>query len=588
MERRLAAILAADVVGYTRLMGQDEAGTLRRMTELREEVLHPLIAEHRGRIVKLMGDGLLVVFASVVDSVACALAWQKKVTKHEADGDKDTRLQFRIGINLGDVIVEGDDIHGDGVNIAARLEGLAEPGGIYLSGDAYRQAKGKVEAEFEDMGERELKNVAEPVRVFRIASNGPAPNSIPSPPEALPLPDKPSIAVLPFVNMSGDPEQEYFSDGVTEDIITELSHFKELSVVSRNSSFAFKGKAAVIGEVSEKLKVDYVVEGSIRRAGNSVRITAQLIDAKSDSHIWAERYDRKLEDIFEVQDDVVRRVASTLVGRLEHERQERTKRQSNSQLKAYDLYLRGREHFFNWSVEDNLKARDLLKAAIEVEPEYAAALALSSEVLLRMWLNGWSVGPEQDLAESFNAAKRADEIDDQDSRIQTALGMAYVFQRKLDKARHHFETALKLNPNDTRVLVYYSRQAVFDGNTEKAVGLCRRALLLNPYGKYNYNLAIACFVAHEYLETTELLDSIRNPPATILALLAASYAMAGDEDKAASTYARFCEAAKACPVFANLSQPEDWQEFFSARWPFRNPEDLEHLLEALGRAGLTV
>jgi tetratricopeptide (TPR) repeat protein len=295
-----------------------------------------------------------------------------------------------------------------------------------------------------------------------------------------------------------------------------------------------------------------------------------------------------LEDIFEVQDDVVRRVVSTLVGRLEHERQERTRRQSKSQLKAYDLYLRGREQFFNWSIEDNLKARDFLKAAIDIEPEYAAALALSSEVLLRMWLNGWSISPEQDLAESFIAAKRADEIDDQDSRVHTALGMAYIFQRRLDKAKHHFETALKLNPNDTRVLVYYSRQAVFDGDTEKAVALCHRALNLNPYGKYSYNLGIACFVAHQYQQTIELLDGIRNPPATILTLLAASYAMAGDAAKAASTYARFSEAAKLCPVFSSLDQPEDWQEFFSGRWPFRNSKDLEHLLEALGKAGVPV
>jgi len=398
----------------------------------------------------------------------------------------------------------------------------------------------------------------------------------------------PSIAVLAFTNLSGDAEQEYFADGITEDIITELSRFRELSVVSRNSSFVFKGKATALREVGEKLKVDYVVDGSIRKTGNRVRVTAQLVDAKDDNHIWADRYDRDLEDIFEVQDDVVRRVSSTLVGRLEHERQERTRRQSKSQLKAYDLYLRGREQFFNLSIEDNLKARDLLMAAIEIEPEYAAALALSSEVSLRNWLNGWSVTPEQDLADSFTAAKRADELDDQDSRVQTALGVAYIFQRNLDKAKHHFEIALKLNPNDTRVLVYYSRQAVFDGYTEKAVELCHRALSLNPYGKYGYNLGIACFVAREYRQAIEQLDGIRNPPATILALLAASYAMAGDTAKAASTHARFCEAAEVCPVLADLKRPEDWQGFFSARWPFRSPEDLAHLLDALDRAGLPV
>jgi adenylate cyclase len=319
-----------------------------------------------------------------------------------------------------------------------------------------------------------------------------------------------------------------------------------------------------------------------------VRVTAQLIDARSDTHIWADRYDRSLEDIFEVQDDVVRRVASTLVGRLEYERQERARRQSKSQLRAYDLYLRGRELIFNWTKSDNLKARDFLEAAIEIEPDYAAALALSSEVLLRMWLNGWSENPEQDRAESFDAARRAGEIDDQDSRVHTALGLVYIWERNLDKAKHHFETALKLNPNDTRVLIYYSRQAVFDGQTEKALELCHRALKLNPYGKYSQHLGIPYFVTRQYQQAIELFDTISNPPAQTLALLAASYAMAGDEAKAASTYARFGDVAKACPVISSLSQPEDWQEYFSERCPFRNAEDLEHLIEALGKAGFPV
>jgi adenylate cyclase len=506
---------------------------------------------------------------------------------------EDRRITYRIGINIGDIIVEGDDIYGDGVNVAARLEGLADPGGVCVSGTVFDHVKGKVDLDFADLGEQQVKNIDQPVQVYRIAldsgvdaSETIGTSAVSAP--VLELSDKPSLAVLPFTNMSGDPEQEYFSDGITEDIITELSRFKELSVVSRNSSFLFKGKAASLREVSTKLKVDYVVEGSIRKAGNKVRVTAQLIDARSDTHIWADRYDRDLEDIFEVQDDVVRRVTSTLVGRLEHERQERTRRQSQSQLKAYDLYLRGRELFFNWTIEDNLKARDLLRAAIEIEPDHAAALALSSEVLLRMWQNGWSEDPEQDLAESFEAAKRADEIDDQDSRVHTAMGQACIFQRDLDKAKYHFETALKLNPNDTRPLVYYCRQAILEGHTEKAIELCHRAMTLNPYGKYGFNLGIAYFVAHEYQRAVELLNNISNPPASALALLAASFAMAGDEVKAASAYARFSEAAKACPVISSLSQPEDWQEYFSERWPFRNAEDLEHLIEALGKAGFPV
>ena len=582
MERRLAAILAADVVGYSRLMEADEEATLSTLRSYRE-IIDNRVDSHRGRIFGSAGDSVIAEFASPVEAVRCALGIQTELEARNVDLAEDRRMRFRIGVNLGDVMAEADNLFGDGVNLAARLEQLADPGHVFISGKVYDEVAGKVGGDFTDYGEHEVKNIARPVRVWRWAAETIVPTASPETPM-----DKPSIAVLPFVNMSGDAEQEYFADGITEDIITELSRFKELSVVSRNSSFVFKGKTAPVREIGGKLKVDYVVEGSIRKSGNRVRVTAQLIDAKDDNHIWADRYDRNLEDIFEVQDDVVRRVSSTLVGRLEHERQKRTRRQSKTQLKAYDLYLRGREQFFKWSVEDNLKARDLLTAAIEIEPEYAAALALSSEVLLRNWLNGWSGNPEQDLAESFIAAKRADEIDDQDSPVQTALGVAYIFQRNLDKAKHHFEIALKLNPNDTRVLVYYSRQAVFDGQTEKAVELCHRALSLNPYGKYGYNLGIACFVAQDYRQTIELLDAIRNPPATILALLAASYAMAGDTAMAASTYARFCEAAKVCTVFAGLKRPEDWQEFFSARWPFRSPEDLEHLLDALGRAGLPV
>ncbi len=593
VKRKLAAILAADVVGYSRLMGEDEMGTLERLKSLRRKLVQPKIMERGGRIVKLMGDGLLAEFPSVVEAVQCAVDIQQSMIGREADLPDERRIRLRIGVNLGDIIVEGSDIYGDGVNVAARLEALADPGGICVSGTVFDHVKGKVALDFADLGEQQFKNIDQPVQVYRIALDGgvDANEAASTSTQSAVLPkltDKPSIAVLPFNNMSGDPEQDYFSDGITEDIITALSRFKDLSVVSRNSSFVFKGQAASLRDVGEKLRVDYVVEGSIRKAGSRVRVTAQLIDARSDTHIWADRYDRSLEDIFEVQDDVARRVASTLVGRLEYERQERARRQSKSQLRAYDLYLRGRELIFNWTKSDNLKARDFLEAAIEIEPDYAAALALSSEVLLRMWLNGWSENPQQDRAESFDAARRAGEIDDQDSRVHTALGLVYIWERNLDKAKHHFETALKLNPNDTRVLIYYSRQAVFDGQTEKAIELCHRALKLNPYGKYSQHLGIPYFVTRQYQQAIELFDTISNPPAQTLTLLAASYAMAGDEAKAASTYARFGDVAKACPVISSLSQREDWQEYFSERWPFRNAEDLEHLIEALGKAGFPV
>jgi adenylate cyclase len=315
LERRLAAILAADAVGYTSLMGADEAGTLRRFTELRQDVLEPLIAEHRGRVVKLMGDGFLVEFASVVDALTCALAWQAGVAGHQATAADDQRFDFRIGINLGDVIVDGDDIHGDGVNVASRLEGLAEPGGICLSDDAYRQVRGKAEAAFEDLGEQALKNVAEPVRVYRVKTAAHITAEARPAGDALALPDKPSIAVLPFDNMSGDDEQEYFADGITEDLITALSKIRWFFVIARNSTFTYKGQAVEVTQVARDLGVRYVIEGSVRKAGNRVRITAQLIDATTGRHVWAERYDRLIEDIFELQDEMTQ----TIVGAVEPE-----------------------------------------------------------------------------------------------------------------------------------------------------------------------------------------------------------------------------------------------------------------------------
>jgi adenylate cyclase len=301
LERRLAAILAADVAGYTALMGDDETGTLRRLTDLRREVLEPLIDEHRGRVVKLMGDGLLVEFASVVDAVACALAWQGGVNESEATTAENKRLQFRIGINLGDVIVQGDDIHGDGVNIAARLENLARPGDICLSGDTYRQVRGKIDVEFDNLGEQEVKNVKEPVQVYRISAPVSIAGSFSQKTEPLALPDKPSIAVLPFTNMTGDPEQEYFSDGVTAEITTQLARFRDLFVISQNSAFLYKNSAASSQKAGQDLGVAYILEGSIQKAGNRVRIAAKLLDAATSVQLWAERYDRELSDIFAVQ-----------------------------------------------------------------------------------------------------------------------------------------------------------------------------------------------------------------------------------------------------------------------------------------------
>lgn len=589
MERRLAAILAVDVVEYTRLMNANEAGTLARLRSLRIEVVQPKIGEHKGRIAKLMGDGLLAEFPSAVKAVQCAIELQEAISTREADVSDEERIRLRIGVNLGDVIVEDADVYGTGVNVAVRLEALAEPGGVCISGQVFDMIDSSLGARFNDAGERQLKNIAKPVRIFTLAVDGSGDDKTQA--DALTphsASNSPSIAVLPFDNLSGDREQEYFSDGITEDIITELSRFRELSVVSRSSSFSFKNTSISLRDIGLKLGVQYVVEGSLRKAGNRVRVTVQLLDADADKHIWAERYERDLEDIFELQDDVVRRISGTLVGRLEHERHEKVKKRSPNQLRAYDLYLRGRELFFNWSSEDNLAARDLLQAATDTQPDYAAALALLSEAVLRMFLNGWSEDPEKDLREAFNLARRAVEIDDEDSRVHTALGMAYIFQRDLDRAKYHFDIALKLNPNDTRVLAYYSRQAVLDGETTKAIQLCLQATARNPYGKYGWNLGIAYFAAREYERAIEQLSSIRNPPLAPLSISAACHAMIGDETKTAVARELFFDSARTCATTSGFTRPDEWREFFAVRWPFRESERLDHLLEALSRAGIPV
>jgi adenylate cyclase len=329
-----------------------------------------------------------------------------------------------------------------------------------------------------------------------------------------------------------------------------------------------------------------VVEGSIRKAGNRVRVTAQLINAKNDKHIWAERYDRDLEDIFEVQDDVVRRITASLVARLAHERFERAQRRPPGDLRAYDLYLKARELFFNWNPADNQEARSLLETAIKMDRGYAAALALLSEVQLRMFLNGWSEAPLQELESALSNSQKAVEIDDQDSRVHTALGMAWIFHRDLDQAKHHFETALRLNPNDTRVLVYYSRQAMLEGRTDLALELCERATVLNPFGKYAWNIGMVQFAARDYLKARESVISIRNPPLAPLSILAGCHAMLDEAERARATAQRFFQAAQECASTSKISTQDEWLQYFKQRWPFKSEGDLTHLFEALSRAGI--
>ena len=391
--RRLAAILAADVAGYSRLMGADEEGTLERLKALRRELLDPKIAEHHGRIVKTTGDGLLVEFASVVDAVRCAVAVQQAMPERNTGVAADSRIELRIGINLGDVIVEGDDLYGDGVNIAARIEALADAGGVFVSNTVHDQVRDRLPFLFEDLGEQQVKNIARPVRVYRVRDAGrrlPGAHRRQARQAGPPLPDKPSIAVLPFANMSGDPEQEYFADGMVEEIITALSRIRWLFVIARNSSFTYKGQAVDVKQVGRELGVRYVLEGSVRKAGGQVRITGQLIDALSGTHVWADHFDGSLEDVFELQDQIALSVAGVIEPALQAAEIRRSTARSISDVTAYDLYLRALAAFFPVTKEGVIEARRLLEQAIAIDPHYAPALSWAAHCHLRLVIEGWA------------------------------------------------------------------------------------------------------------------------------------------------------------------------------------------------------
>src|ERR1700726_2164561 len=403
--RRLTAILAADVAGYSRLMGADEEGTHERLKALRREVVDPKIAEHRGRIVKTTGDGMLVEFASVVDAVRCAVAVQQGMAARNSGVEADNRIELRIGINLGDVIVEPDDIYGDGVNIAARLEALAEAGGVFVSNTVYDHVRDRLPFVFEDLGEHQVKNIARPVRVYRVRDAA-AKTLSASAPSVLPLPDKPSIAVLPFQNMSGDPEQEYFADGMVEEITTALSRIRWLFVIARNSSFTYKGQAVDVKRVGRELGVRYVLEGSLRKAGSRVRIAGQLIDAPSGAHLWADNFDGSIEDVFELQDRVAFCVAGVIEPTLQAVETARSADRPTNDLAAYDLYLRAYEMYFS-SAQEIPEALRLLERAIERDPRYGPALAWAAVCCLRLEADGSSTDPAADIRKSTDFARRA-------------------------------------------------------------------------------------------------------------------------------------------------------------------------------------
>jgi TolB-like protein len=572
-------------------MGADEAGTLRRMTELREEVLHPLIAEHRGRIVKLMGDGLLVEFASCVDSVACALAWQKDVSKHEADGDKDTGLRFRIGINLGDVIVEGGDIHGDGVNIAARLEGLAEPGGICLSGDAYRQARGKIEAEFEDMGEQDLKNVAEPVRVYRIAGDGSGTGAASPVRQPLAIPDKPSVAVLPFENKSGDPEQDYFADGLTGDIITQLSRFRSLFVIGSTSSLLYKDQTPRIQDVGRELGVAYVAQGNVRKAGNRVRITVELVEAATGGQLWAERYDRELEDIFAVQDEVASKVVATLAGQIEDTDRHRATGKRKDDLAAYELVLLGEQEEREFTKDGVLRARALFQQAIERDPGNARAHASMARTFLDELWSDWSTDWDAASEQALDWAQKAVAVDGLDNRARVNLGVAYHLAKgNFEAAQVQFAKALELNHNDADAYCLQGWCHVYAGEGDEAIACTDRAMRLTPFDLDDCLEAqfAAHYMARRYAEALASLARIPDPSYNIEAYRAACCAQLGREAEARQAMEAYMR--EACDQVANWpgEDPEGWRRHWAQSQPFQDTDNLEHLLDGFRKAGMPV
>lgn len=479
VERRLSAIFASDIVGYSRLMEADEEGTLARMNAHRREFLEPTIAQNRGRIVKRTGDGVLIEFSSAVDAARCAVDIQRGMGERNAGVPPERRIEVRIGIHVGDIMIEEDDIFGDGVNIAARLESIAQPGGICISDDAYRQMRGKIDVNFQDSGEQELKNIARPVRVYQLRPE--ATTAAAKPARGLALPDKPSIAVLAFQNMSGDVEQEFFADGIAEDIITALSKARWLFVIARNSSFSYKGKSVDVREVGRDLGVRYVLEGSVRKAGNRVRITAQLIDATSGHHVWAERYDRALEDIFAVQDEITRSIIGAIAPGIVAAEIQRTHGKDAAELGQWERVMRAHWHVWRFTREDCLEAFHLIEEALKSDPKNPLALADLSFNWHFGGLFGWTREPTAEAMEKGGeAARRAIAAEDSDAMAQTALAVYELFYNRHDDAIVRITRATELDPNSSLARGYLGTALSFGGEPDRSIAAIEEAKRLSP------------------------------------------------------------------------------------------------------------
>ncbi|RWO61670.1 adenylate/guanylate cyclase domain-containing protein [Mesorhizobium sp.] len=568
IQRRLAAVMAADVVGYSRLMETDEAGTLAALKSRRKQVLQPLVARHHGRVFKVTGDGVMVEFASAVNALQCAIDVQHAMAAANAALPEKLRIVLRIGVNLGDVMVEGSDLYGDGVNIAARLETTAEPGGILISGTIYDHVRNKIEVGFEDLGAQTVKNIALPVRIYRVSGTPPVVIST-----SKAITDKPSIAVLPFTNMSSDPEQEYFADGLAEDLITDLSKVPGLLVIARNSTFAYKGRSVDVRSVARDLMVRYVLEGSVRREKARVRINAQLIDATDSSHLWADRFDRDLADVFLLQDEVVGTIVNALSGVLPAAATSSTRRAAS--LEAYDLFVRGRVLVIQ-SPESNRAAPPLLERAIELDPGFADAhawLAMSHHFAWAYWLDA----PERHHSLALAAARRAVSLDPENAVAHAIFGDVLIYDGKPDEGAAELATALRVNPNHADAWAFLGQLQAFEGKAIEGIGHLRHAIRLNPHppGWYYWLLGLAQYAAGQYADAVETLRHEATHRLGSQRILAASLARLGHME----------EAREEARQFLASNQHFSIQHWASTQ-PFRHGADRQHFIDGYEDAGL--
>jgi adenylate cyclase len=580
-DRRLAAIVAADVVGYSRLMETDEAGTLARLKTVRLELIDPAIARCKGRIIKTTGDGMLVEFQSVTEALRYAVDFQERMARRNRDLPASRSLVYRIGVNLGDVIVDEDDIFGDGVNVAARLESIAEPGGVCISSAVRDQVGDRLELVYEDLGDQQVKNISRSIRVYKVVIGAQKPGAGHAAENAAAAPrenaKKPSIAILPFVNMSGDPEQEFFADGLTEDIITELSRFRQLLVISRNAVFVHKGKPVKAQHIAREFGVEYIVEGSVRKAMDRVRVTVQLIDGETEAHVWAERYDRKLEDIFAIQDEVTSSIASTLFGRVEAARLGRAQRKTTGNMAAYEYVLAGKVLHHASKRESNAEALRNLDRAIELDPNYAHAHAWKACVVGQAWLHNWCEDRSANERTIVEELQTALALDDNDADVHRILAAIKLISNEHDKAAYHQERALSLNPNSDLIVVQQGELLTWLGRPEEGIEWIGRAMRLNPYHPERFwsHLGRAQYGARAYGDAIASFSQLTAPDYSHHAFLAAALAQVGNR-VAAGAHAR--EVIEREPAFSART--------FLGALHYRQPDDAEHLREGILKAGL--